>query len=189
MDYRLVTAPAAEPISLQDARLHLNLTVIGGVHPHDSLITRLIKTARTYAEQVTGLAIGLQTREVALTDWADTIPLPGGYVKDIVSVKYTTASGVAGTVLSPTFYRLEPVDALLYRAFDQTWPDYRADPNAILVQYRTGEALLPDNVLSAMYLLITHLYENRGETTGFQTFSIPMGIDELLTTSRINMGV
>jgi len=90
MNYKVITAVTAEPVSLADAKLHLRLDDIGGSHPHDALVTSLISSAREFAEHYTGRALAQQTLEVALDSFpnGDTIDLPRPPVASVTSIKY-----------------------------------------------------------------------------------------------------
>ena len=100
----LITAPAVEPVTLLEAKLHLRVDHADD----DTLITSLIKTARQQAEHRTGRRYGVQTWERAydaFPAWALLLPDPP--VTAIVSIKYDDANAVEQT-LDPAAYRLRP---------------------------------------------------------------------------------
>ena len=77
MTLKLITAPAAEPVLLADAKLHLRVDHIAD----DDLITSLITAAREAAEHLTGRALITQTWERVLGAFPSSAPtrpaLPG----------------------------------------------------------------------------------------------------------------
>jgi uncharacterized phiE125 gp8 family phage protein len=191
MRVRVVVPPASEPISLEEARLHLKLDVIGGTNPDDALIERLISAARKWAEKLTGLALGEQTWEVALDDFPfiATDALPGGPVSEILSVKYREDAAGTETTLASSRYYLDAFTGSVSLAYGQSWPSARVVPSGVRILYTVGAEPVDDDVRAAMLLVIGHLYANRENSSGTQVYSVPMGAESLLSLSRVNMGV
>lgn len=190
MRVRVVTPPSVEPITLAEARLHLRVDTIGGTHPDDTLIERLISAARAWAEKHTGLALAPQTWEAASNSFpADDEILPGGAVDAIVSVKYREDAAGVETTLGASVYYLDPFDGTLSLAYGESWPSVRAVPNGVRILYTVGVGLVDDDVRAAMLLVIGHLYANREDSAERQISSIPMGAISLLSLSRVNLGV
>jgi hypothetical protein len=71
---RLITGPASEPVTLQQAKSHLRLDDA----TDDAYVTDLITAARAYTEQVMWRGLLLQTYEIALPGFlgADRFELP-----------------------------------------------------------------------------------------------------------------
>ena len=70
MSLQLLLAPTSEPLTLDDAKLHLRVTDTA----QDSLISALISAARSQAEQITRRALISQKWKLYL----DRFPWPGG---------------------------------------------------------------------------------------------------------------
>lgn len=137
MTYRVVTEPAAEPITLTEAKAHLRVD-----HTlDDTLITALIVVARKYAEKYTRRAFIQQTMELTLPCFTDTvIQLPCPPLQSITHVKYIDADGVLQTVDSADYqadtYRSP---GLIKPAYLESWPSLtRNDFNMVQIRYVAG---------------------------------------------------
>ena len=76
MQVELLTGPAAEPVSLAEAKLAARVDDAA----FDSLIPGLLTAARQAAEHLTGRRFGEQTWRVSLVDWptpTDELPVNG----------------------------------------------------------------------------------------------------------------
>lgn len=97
-----ITAPATEPLTLQEAKEFLRV-------PHDeddSRITDMIITARSLAEQWLKRSLVTQSWKLTFADQiCGTIRLPMGPVQSITSV-VTTNSGDVSTTVATTAYAL-----------------------------------------------------------------------------------
>lgn len=192
MSYKVITPPTVEPVSIALARSHLRIGVYGDAltHPDDAYITGvLIPAAREHCENFTQRAFAEQTIEISLDFFPDQIELPMSPAKEIVSIKYMLG-GVEQTLVN-TSYSLDnySVPAWLSLTANSSWPTADGVFNAIKVRYKTGADRVPAPVISAMLLIIGHLYENRQENVAAAVQSIPMGVNSLLAPYRVGMGV
>ncbi len=91
-----ITPPYLEPITLNEAKLHLRRDDITA---DDALITALIAAARTHLENVTSRAFNQQTLELVFDDWPceDSISIPRPLLQSVSSIKYTDSSGTETT--------------------------------------------------------------------------------------------
>lgn len=203
MSLKIITEPTAEPVSIDEARTHLGLvayTTDG--HPHDAMVEGMISAARTWAEEWSGLSLTIKRYELALDKFpADEIELPMAPVIDITSVTYVDPDLVVQTI-SATNYVLDSHQrpAWLLPAINFTWPASAAVVNAVKVRYRSGfvpapdtdepEAqLLPAAIKATMLLLLTDLYENRGQTIAGSFGEMPIGVKSLLRPYRVRLGM
>lgn len=175
MDHRLITPPAAEPVSLSDAKVHLR--VDGSAE--DVLIAAYLQAAREHVENVTGRALMLQTWELRLDAWSDRIELPRAPLASITSVKYDDTTGAeqsasgyqtvqpsgptagCGTVLPPA---------------GGSWPSAGAGAGAIRVRYVAGHATaadVPAALRAAVLLTLGDLYENREASSAVSVSTNP----------------
>lgn len=195
-----VAPPAAELITLVQAREHLKLETEGSppTHPDDDLVTVLITVAREAAENYTGLVIAQRDFTVVLDEFpAYTIDMQLWPVTAVGSVIYTDQNDATQTV-SAANYELDnhtrpasivsPVEA---------WPATKVTPNAVIATVTAGftDGHSPDPypcpkaIIQAMLLTIGHLYENRQSVVGTQRYELPLGVQSLLTPYRISLGM
>ena len=181
MGYEIVTEPAEEPVSLQEAKDHLRVEVT----TDDALIARLITDAREWVERFTRRALVTQTRRLWAYQFPDcyfdqdgigrdsacrdctAVLLPGGKVQSVSNVKYVDAAGTLQT-LAGSEYSLDAKDpqkhARLVPAYGKSWPGTRSEPNAVQVEYIAGygaAAAVPAIVKQAVLLHAGWHYENR----------------------------
>lgn len=185
MALRVVTAPAALPVSLSEAKDHLRLEE----DVDDAYVLRLIDAARVHIEKVCRRALVLQTVE-----WvgpplcgAASLSMPGGRLADTpaVSVKYLDGSGVE-QVLDPSGYYAvdggEAEPACLMPA--SSWPTMASRPDALRVRYSVGwadAASVPTALRHAVLLLVSQLYEHRTpEVTGISVAQLELTLDALI---------
>lgn len=172
MDIRLITAPAAEPVSLADAQEHLRAAV-GGTDA--TLIVAYLQAAREAVENHTSRALMPQTWELRLPEFpSSTIGLPIAPLMSVTSLRYTSAAGV-DTLMASTAYQIEAPSgptaqpALLWPAVGTTWPGTRLDDRgAVRVTFSAGyanAAAVPAALRAAILLITGELYENREATT------------------------
>lgn len=186
MSLKLITAPAAEPVTLAEAKLHLRIDVTD----EDSYVTALIQAAREHAEHITERALVTQTWELALDAFpAREIKLPRPPLISIVSVTYDDAAGAA-QVLSPTLYTpdLYSTPGWLLPAYGTSWPATIAQANAVRVRYVAGygaAAAVPQGIKNWMLLLLGQLYAERGMIGAPGVIGSLPYVDRLLDAYRV----
>jgi uncharacterized phiE125 gp8 family phage protein len=197
MSLKLITAPASEPITLADAKLHLRVDT--GVTADDTLITALIVAARQGAEHITGRALMPQTWELALDSFDEQnsatsahsyrITLPKPPFVSITSITYLDESGVLQTMAADAYLldtHSEP--ARIMPAYGTCWPATRNQANAVLIRYVAGyadAASVPQQIKNWMLLRIEMLYANRGSVvTGISIAEVPY-VDRLLDRDTV----
>lgn len=180
----IVTAPASEPVTVDEVKTHLRLED----SDHDAYITELIKAIRLEFEGLTGLALITQTwrcwyegpafadnlgwwngvREGALeirsTDFLTLRPNP---VSSITSVT-TYDPDHAGTAYSSDNYSLDAISrpARLVLDRDAIWPSNLRDRNSIAVVVIAGygaASAVPSDIKHILKMAIAHRFEHRGE--------------------------
>lgn len=192
----LVTAPAAEPVSLAEAKLHLRIDATD----EDALITELIAAARKYCERFTRRAWITQTWDLKLPrfppvddpwelgfcDRAIRLPLPPA--QSTTSITYTDENGISQT-LSSSLYTLDSTvePALIHEAYNEDWPETRDVPNAVVVRFVAGYGLaasVPEPLKIALKLLVAHWFEHREAAQDTALHSVPMAVESLLLNYR-----
>ena len=191
---KIITPPAVEPITLEEAKLHLRVDF----DDDDALISRLIKTARESAESETSRTMVATTFELALDAWPGC---PSGAVGPwpiikilnppllaVESITHLDHAGETQTLDPSTYIVFEGDPALITTAFRQTWPSVPRHPGAIKVRYTAGYGTdpsdVPDCVKTWMLLTIGSLYENReAVVAGVSVAPLP-GLDAILDPVR-----
>lgn len=205
--YRLVetTPPGAEPLTLEEAKLHLRVSH----DAEDALIAEMIVMARQMCETYTGLA--LMTRSYSLyldvwphtasTDWWDGVregadiqgkeaqlALPRPPLFSVTRINVTTAAGVtaeypAENYLTDTIGK--PGRIVLKQGVSSPSTDRAA--NGIEIQFKAGYGATAQNIPAALRQairqIIAYLYEHRGDDAGLALTA--SGAEMLLQPFRV----
>jgi len=193
----LTTAPAATPVTLAEAKAHLRVTTAD----EDTLITALIEAATEQAEHLMQRAVmdqqwtltldSFSDPSAASADTASAIELRRPTVTAVVSVQYLEPVAGVLTTLAGSLYTADlssPLVARLVPAYNQTWPDTRAQIAAVQVRFSCGwlnAAAVPATVKAWIKLRIGALYENREAWTLGKSIESNDFIDHLLDRHRI----
>lgn len=185
MGLKLITGPTSEPVTTDEAKVHLR--VVGT--DDDAYIAALIAAARQAAEQATGRALMAQTWEASFDRFEYAMTLPRPPIVSVESVKYLDAAGALQT-LDPSQYELndykEP--ARIIRPYVVIWPATQQHENAVVIRYVAGyanAAAVPQEIKSWMLLRIGMLYANRESVVdGMRTAELPF-IDRLLDSAKV----
>lgn len=208
---KVITPAAVEPLTLDQAAAHLRLDAYGSpaTYPEADLILAFISAAREYAEAQSGLALAPQTLELSgrtfetLTRWPGDkgILLRTAPVTSVEEITYVDGTG-ARVTLDPANYILDDyasIPAVFPSYSANSWPVARDEPNSVRIRFVAGydnasgsptAQAMPSLLLSAIKLVLGHLFDNREETTrgeGGATLlnPIPLGIDALIQRYRI----
>lgn len=162
----LVTAPAAEPLTLAEAKLHLR--VDSDDTSQDTLITSLIVAAREAVEEHTRRALVTQTWDYvadAFPDGDEPILVGKPPLQSVTTLQYVDADGVLQTWAASNYVvDTATIDGAIRLAYDVSWPSAREQYNAVQVRVVAGYGLaaaVPASIKAAMLLLIGHLFEHR----------------------------
>ncbi|CAB3688462.1 hypothetical protein LMG24238_02987 [Paraburkholderia sediminicola] len=189
---RIAGEAVNEPISLDDAKLHLR--VDGTVD--DELIGSMITSARTSCEWRMQRSILPQSWALTQSSfrhpwveqhghlhhglifnpawyrarchgYPDSIVLPHPPIRSVASVAYLNTA-MQRITLDPSAYRLAIVGEKLamLRPVGSPWPQTAREPDAVIVTYAAGwddPAQIPAPIISWIKLRLGALYENREE--------------------------
>lgn len=171
MALKLITPPAVEPVTLNEAKAHMR---VDGTD-EDSLIEQLIKVARRWCEKYQRRAYITQTWELWLDGWpqdaagnsSDYIYIPRPPLQSVSSVKYYDTDDVEYTLDGADYFvddKSEPGRIVL--AYGKSWPSTTLRPaNGICVTFVTGYGNtgddVPGEVKQAILLLVAHWFEHR----------------------------
>lgn len=196
LSFSLITPPAAEPVTLAEAKLHARIDT----NAEDALVGSLIIAARQWAEQYTGRAFITQTWQLAL-DYVPSVgslSLPRAPLQSIESVmSYDNADNAilcdaknyfADTVKEP--------GRVVLRA-GSAWPFPLRPANGIVVTYIAGYGddgeNVPAPIKTAILQLVAHWFEHRGDAatsthsgiTITPATAVPLVIQSLLNPCRV----
>jgi hypothetical protein len=177
------TAPATEPVTLEDAKAWMRIDI----DDDDALITSLIVAAREYAEKYLGRALVTQTWKYSLdmvrsrlgddlgAGWYDmpvselfepmprVIDLP---YKPLISITSVTTYSPDNTsaVYSASNYIADTANGRLVLDETAAWPSPLRDRAAIEVVYVTGYGStlnVPDGIKTAIKMHAQKMYDER----------------------------
>jgi uncharacterized phiE125 gp8 family phage protein len=202
MYLKLITAVATEPVTLEEARLHLRLDASGSpaTHADDAIVSALITAARQHIDGRDGWlgrALATQTWEMVLDGFPChemVVPLPP--LQEVVSITYVDGDGEEQTLTEGDDFRVigdrEP--AWIVPVYNGTWPTTRCQEDAVRVRFTTGYGdtssppvtpALPMPIKQAMLLLIGHWYEHREEVIAGNMMELPVAVNSLLAPYRL----
>jgi uncharacterized phiE125 gp8 family phage protein len=192
MPSKIYAQPAVEPITLEEAKLHLRIEN-DDTH-EDSLIYALIAAACRHCENFLGRALITQTWDF----YADSFPLDGcSYLElpypplaSVATVKYKDTAGTLQTWDAANYI----VDTIsepgrIALAYGVLWPSTYDEIQAVQIRFVAGYGLagsVPQQIKNAILLKLTDLYENRGDAErAFVTNTLEQAIEALLWSERI----
>lgn len=185
MSMTMTAAPAAEPVTLAEAKAQLR---VDGDHD-DSFISSLIITSRLQIEAALGLALVTQSWRLILDAWplGPAIEMPMRPVQSVSAVSALTL-GEPEVTLAPTMYILDgnasPARIILTAA--PSTLDLAARGLAIDFTAGFGDAAaVPQNIKQALLLLVTHWYEKREPRDDGSITAIPEAVSTLLSPYRV----
>lgn len=162
----LLAAPAAEPVSLTEAKAWLR---IDGTDD-DALLPFLITAARQMVESQGRLRLISQTWRWLFDTWPENSVLrpPVGPLRSVDAVRVRDAGGSA-TALPTTAWQADIASTRGRIALLETLPVPGQALNGIEVDMTAGlaanSAALPAALRQAVLLTLAFLYENRGDAT------------------------
>jgi uncharacterized phiE125 gp8 family phage protein len=160
----MMAAPAAEPISLAEAKAHLRIDT----SDEDSLLTSLIIAARMFIGRTLALSLVTESWSLYLDGWprSGTIALPIHPVQAVTAVRIYDPDGAPTVVNSETYsvdVLSEPARLVLSPGAVQLSPARLL--NAFEVAFTAGygdEATdVPLTIRHALKLLVAHWFEHR----------------------------
>lgn len=189
MPANLVTPPASEPVTLDEAKDHLH---VDGTD-EDTYITTLITVARQQAERVEGRVYITQTWALTLDEFpdGDWITLPVCPLLTVEEVTYLDADGTEQTWASSNYVvDTKSTPGRLALAPDKEWPTTQSGRvNAVTITMSAGygaASAVPKTAKQAVLLLIGHWFANREPVLiGSISKRLEDTADALLMTDRV----
>lgn len=192
---KLITPPAVEPVTLEQAREHLRVFITDD----DDFITRLIVAARQAAENYTRRAFVAQEWEAGYQSFpCDGFELAKPPLIGLSAITYTDDDDVEQT-LPASDYTVDDYSApaKVYRKRTASWPVLTENGTRVRVRFVAGypqgegspgdeAANVPDAIKHAILLHLGHMYENReAVNVGNITTELPLAYDSLLHPYRV----
>jgi uncharacterized phiE125 gp8 family phage protein len=187
MTLRLITAPAAEPITLAEIKLQCRIDS----SDEDPLLAIIISAARSKCEGLLSRALITQTWEQVIDSFPDgRLELGQPPVQSITSVTYVDTASVTQT-MDPAGYTLDNINAPGWALPVSTWPSTADVSNAVRVRFVAGYgasgASVPADIRAWLLLTAAYLYSQREaiDATG-KAADIPSRfVDSLLDPYRL----
>jgi len=187
MILKQTVAPAAEPVTLTEAKSHLRVDI----SDDDTLIEGLITAARDMIEKMARRALITQTWRYSLDGWpgGDEIRLPRPPLQSVASIVYKESDGTSNSWDTAAYIvdsDSEPGRVVL--AYGESWPSvtlYPAAPIQITFVAGYGDADdVPETWKQAIKLLVAHWYENREAIQMEKMGEIPFAVESLVGLDR-----
>lgn len=183
----LITAPATEPLVVEEVRNHLRVDD----NDEDLLIEGLITAVRENVEAYLRRPLITQTWDLYLDSWpaSSRIKLPLPPLQSVTHVKYTDIDDVEET-LSSDDYHVDTVSTPgeIVLRYGESWPTATLrTSNPIVVRFVCGygdASDVPQSIKQAMLLIIGHHFENREITAPITINKVPESADSLLWMKR-----
>ena len=163
----IVTPPAAEPVLIAALKSHMNID--SSFTDDDSYIETLQVVARRHVENITRRKLITQTWKLFLQGWPpeNYITLPFGQLQSVAHLKYTDSNEDQSTFDSDDYSVDTDSDpGRVVLDYGKSWDGGTLWPlNPLELQFVTGYGAagsdVPDEILMAIKLLVSELYERR----------------------------
>ena len=188
-----LTPPAAEPLTLAEAKLQLQLE--DSFTDDDELISGFIGTAREMAEHITGRALITQQWRYSVDTFpVDSLELPLPKLQSVQAVSYLDNNGTRQTLANTEYDVI--TDELVGRiipAYGKSWPSCREHPGSVRVDYTCGYGAasdVPFSIKQWMKLMVRAADDNRSAIVAGQSLlDIPLSFSDVLLDSAWVPGV
>lgn len=182
----LVTAPTAEPVSLEELRLHCRLDV----DDDDEELVTLGIAARQWFETALDRQLVTATWRIKLPYfYAWQIELPYPPLRSVGSITYKDTGGVTRTLATSVYQVVTTrTPGFIQLRTGQTWPVVAiSDPEAVTITFDAGYGtpqVVPDLVKAGIKFLVAHWYVNREAVGPNTAMSTPLGVDSIVAATR-----
>ena len=187
-----ILAPAIEPLTLAEVKLHVRVET----DVDDALLSAEIATARDWVEQFLSRALINSTWDFYLDGWPrrGRIKLPLAPAS-VVSVHYQPFSDDVETELEESRYKVSaPIGPYagatrIVRSYQAYWPWTRPEPDVVRVRFQAGygdaAADVPETIRQGMLLFVGEMYSYREATvTGTIASKLPWSVEKILNPYR-----
>lgn len=183
-NFKVVTAPATEPVTAADAKLSARIYT----DVEDTLVDTWISAGRIAAEDYQHRAYITQTIELSYDHWPELVlELPRPPAITVNSVKYYDEDNVEYTLAASTYFvDVDSTPSRIALNSRESWPSVTLRPiKGLVINYDAGYGAagsdVPETIRNAIYLYCGYCYENRIAEDG----TIPEAFYRILQPNRI----
>ncbi len=182
----LLTAPAADPLSVTDAKNFLRVE-----HgDDDAIIASLIAAARSHVEAMTRCALIAQTWQFVFNCWPDSgrIQLKMGPLRALIAARIYNESGVATNIDTSQFVIDKGAGVIAAPCWSLPLPGRAVAGIELDVELGFGANAgdVPPTLLQAIRMLVAHWYENRGLVAIGQSIPMmPASVNAMISSHRV----
>jgi uncharacterized phiE125 gp8 family phage protein len=186
----ITSQPAAEPITVSEAKAHLRVDHT----TDDTYIESLITASRVWAERYQARAYINQTWKMYLDAFPvqGYIPIPIAPLSSVTSITYVDINGDTQTLDAARYQvdsKVQP--SRVYLAPGVSWPSTRFEQkNAVTITFVAGygatSASVPASMKHAIKMLVSDMYQNReSEVVGKSVATLQTAAKALLDQNRL----
>lgn len=191
---KIITEPVKEPVTLHDLKSHLRIDS----SDEDTLIASLGRAARRYCEGYTSRSFINTVADFTFDGFPSgscPIVIHRAPLVSIASITYLDSAGDSQTWASSSYrVDLNSEPGRVEVAFGEAYPTTRGVVGEVTVRaivgYGTDPSNVPDDIVAAIKLMASHLFENRGGVEADVSFSeLPLGVRSLLDAHVVEWAV
>ena len=178
--------PAIEPVSLSEAKEHLRITNSND----DSFINRLITSARQISENFTGLGFIQQSYSIFIDEFpkSGVIKIPKQPFLSLQAINiYDASDNFVAEDLN--LYSIDQIQGRIVLKDGYIVPIAKRKVNGIEISFNVGYGAnasdVPEDIKTAILLLVASMYENRGNNIQEQLHLSKTGAAEILQPYKI----
>lgn len=160
------TGPTVEPLSLAEAKDHCEIAA--SEKAHDGKLIDFIAAAREVVENDTQSSLLNQTFTLSLDEFPSdgNIWIPMKPLQSVSSITYYDEANAQQT-LSSSVYGVNTARRLVFRDYNQSWPNHVVKSGGIVVTFVAGYGTYAANVPAILKhmikLRVSHAFEHRGD--------------------------
>lgn len=179
-----LTPPAAEPVTLAEAKLYLRLDQ----NEEDALLSTLITAARLMVEAASGRMLVEQAWRIVLDRWPSNgeIRLPLSPILSVTQARVYDVMGAPQTVAASALKLDRQADPPVIRIVGEV-PEIGRSRSAIEIDILAGfgaAGAVPALLRQAVLLLAARWFEQRGDVVGRDAATLPAEIMALVAPFR-----
>lgn len=181
----LLTAPAAEPLSLADAKAFLRVEH----DDDDAIITSLVASARNHVEALTRCGLITQTWRIVLDRWPENgrVAPKLGPLRTLIAARVLNEAGISNSLDVASFVVDRAGGVIAAPCWSLPVPGRATAGIELDVAIGFGDAAdVPAALLNAIRMLVAHWYENRGLVAIGQTVAMmPASVNAAINSHRV----
>ena len=212
MGLKLITPPAAMPLTLEEAKAHLRVVA----NDEDNLIGAYLAAATANVEAWLGRVLVDQTWDYVLDAFPGNtvsggtsvntstnnvgIQIPNPPLISVVQLAYDNTNGDE-VIMPAADYFVDNVNApgwVIPAGSSLVWPSTINASNSVRIRFRAGyinndspaDTDVPADIKAAIMLTLGNLYEHReSQVVGTIVSKLPFGVEQLLRRHRVLLGM